>query len=110
MTKEEIQQQIIEMDSYLPIWKIEERLGMPKTTLQKVLSGERTLPKKWVKKLKDYFVPPVKNNTVVTPESKKEEELPVKDEQDGIPEFKNRAQRLVWESEQAIIKQQNNKK
>lgn len=56
MTKEQIQKEIEEMDAYLPVNKIEEALGMPPTTLQKVLSGKRTLPKKWVKVLEAYFV------------------------------------------------------
>lgn len=37
-----------------PIYKIEEDLGMPKTTLQKTVKGERGLPKKWAILLKDY--------------------------------------------------------
>jgi predicted transcriptional regulator len=37
-----------------PIYKIEEDLGMPKTTLQKTIKGERRLPKKWAILLKDY--------------------------------------------------------
>jgi hypothetical protein len=35
-----------ETDGYLPISKIEEKLGMPPTTLQKVLKGKRKLPAK----------------------------------------------------------------
>lgn len=56
MTKEEIQKQIAIMDAYVPVYKIEEKLGMPPTTLQKVLSGKRELPKKWLKILEAYFV------------------------------------------------------
>ena len=56
MTKEEIQEQIRIMDAYIPVYKIEENLGMPATTLQKVLSGKRELPKKWLKVLETYFV------------------------------------------------------
>ena len=56
LTKEQIQKEIEEMDSYLPVSKIEEALGMPPTTLQKVLKGTRTLPKKWQKPLEAYFV------------------------------------------------------
>lgn len=37
-----------------PIYKIEADLGMPKTTLQKAVKGQRTLPKKWATDLKDY--------------------------------------------------------
>lgn len=54
--KEQIQKEIEEMDAYLPVSKIEEKLGMPPTTLQKVLSGKRELPKKWLKSLESYFV------------------------------------------------------
>lgn len=56
MTKEQIQKEIEEMDAYVPVKTIEERLGMPPTTLQKVLKGERKLPKKWHKILEAYFV------------------------------------------------------
>lgn len=54
--KETIQKEIEEMDAYLPVSKIEEKLGMPPTTLQKVLSGKRELPKKWLRVLESYFV------------------------------------------------------
>lgn len=37
-----------------PISRIEEKIGMPKSTLQKALKGERTLPKEWAIKLKDF--------------------------------------------------------
>lgn len=56
MTKEQIQKEIEGMDAYIPVKKIEEKLGMPPTTLQKVLKGERSLPKKWIKVLEAYFV------------------------------------------------------
>lgn len=56
MTKEQIQREIEEMDAYVPVKTIEERLGMPPTTLQKVLKGERKLPKKWHKVLEAYFI------------------------------------------------------
>lgn len=56
MTKEQIQEELQQMDSYIPISKIEESLGMPPTTLQKVLKGKRELPKKWAKILDAYFV------------------------------------------------------
>lgn len=39
----------------IPIYQIEENLGMPKTTLQKAIKGERVLPKKWAIKLKESF-------------------------------------------------------
>ena len=56
LSKEQIQQEIKEMDGYLPISEIEKRLGMPPTTLQKVLKGTRKLPKKYEKVLEAYFV------------------------------------------------------
>jgi len=57
MTKEQIQKSIDDMAVYVPIYKIEETLEMPPTTLQKVLSGTRDLPKKWNKPLEAYFAP-----------------------------------------------------
>ena len=56
LTKEQIIKELEEMDGYLPISKIEERLGMPPTTLQKVIKGTRKLPKKYEKVLEAYFV------------------------------------------------------
>jgi len=56
LPKEQIIKELEEMDGYLPISKIEERLGMPPTTLQKVLKGTRKLPKKWEAILEKYFV------------------------------------------------------
>lgn len=64
-TKEQIQQEIEEMDGYIPVSKIEETLGMPPTTLQKVLSGKRKLPKKWIKVLEAYFVRKPGNNKLM---------------------------------------------
>ena len=55
MSKDEIQTKIDKMDRYLSVSKIEKELGMPSTTLQKVLKGKRELPKKWVKVVEDYF-------------------------------------------------------
>lgn len=37
----------------IPIYQIEKELGMPQTTLQKALKGERHLPKKWINKLRE---------------------------------------------------------
>lgn len=53
MKKEEI----IELLSKVitPIYQIEENLGMPKTTLQKAVKGERELPKKWSIKLLETY-------------------------------------------------------
>ena len=56
ISKEEIQKEIEEMDLWVPVYEIEKRLGMPPTTLQKVLKGTRALPKKWNKKLEAYFL------------------------------------------------------
>lgn len=56
MRKDEIQTKIDKMDKYLPISEIEKELGMPHTTLQKVLKGKRELPKKWVKVVENYFL------------------------------------------------------
>jgi hypothetical protein len=55
MTKEVLKKNIEDMEIYLPISKIEKNLGMPKTTIQQVLNGNRNLPKKWVKILEKYF-------------------------------------------------------
>lgn len=37
-----------------PILRIEEKIGMPRSTLQKVIDGDRDLPKEWALKLKDF--------------------------------------------------------
>lgn len=37
-----------------PIYQIEEQIGIPKTVLQKSMTGKRKLPKKWALLLKDY--------------------------------------------------------
>jgi len=55
MTRESIEKSISEMDVYVPIYKIEELLNIPPTTLQKVLSGKRVLPKKWNKPMEAFF-------------------------------------------------------
>lgn len=39
---------------YRPVCKIEDDLGMPKTTLQKAIKGKRSLPKRWSIELKEY--------------------------------------------------------
>ena len=49
MTKEEICSILDKVPT--PIYQIEVDLGMPKTTLQKAVKGERELPKKWALKL-----------------------------------------------------------
>lgn len=48
-----------------PIYQIEIDLGMPKTTLQKAIKGERVLPKKWALKLIEAF--PKKEEVVPPP-------------------------------------------
>jgi uncharacterized protein YlzI (FlbEa/FlbD family) len=55
MTKEQILKLIDGMEVYVPVYKIEEMLNMPPTTLQKVLSGKRVLPKKWDKPIEAFF-------------------------------------------------------
>lgn len=55
MTKEDIQKHIDAMPAYISISDIEKRVGMPATTLQKTLNGERDLPTKWIKPLQDFF-------------------------------------------------------
>lgn len=55
MDKDAIEKAISEMPTYVPVRIIERDLGMPKTTLQKVLKGGRELPKKWIKPLEAYF-------------------------------------------------------
>ena len=68
LTKEQIEKEIAEMNEWIPVSKIEERLGMPPTTLQKVLKGTRQLPKKWHKVLEAYFIPKIIENN--KPENK----------------------------------------
>lgn len=92
MNKEEIQKQIAIMDAYIPVYKIEEKLGMPKTTLQKVLKGERELPKKWLKVLEAYFVKKVEK--AIPPKTP-----PVE------PKNMSRIDKMVWEAEQEILNQ-----
>jgi len=48
----------------IPTYQIEANLGMPKTTLQKVLSGQRKrLPKKWALKLLEVYRKVDENNS-----------------------------------------------
>jgi hypothetical protein len=75
MTREQIQKEIEEMDAYIPVYKIEENLGMPPTTLQKVLKGERELPKKWFKVLDAYFGKGGRNKQEVTPKKEVVEDI-----------------------------------
>jgi hypothetical protein len=56
MTKEEIKKGIDEMEVYAPVTAIERDLDMPFSTLQKALSGTRSLPQKWHKPLRKYFL------------------------------------------------------
>lgn len=55
MTKEDIQKLIDAKPSYISISDIEKKVGMPATTLQKTLKGERELPIKWIKPLQDFL-------------------------------------------------------
>jgi len=61
MDKKEID--ILLREVTIPIYQIEENLGMPKTTLQKAIKGDRVLPKKWALKLKELF--PIKKEIVI---------------------------------------------
>ena len=74
LSKEEIRKEIENMDAWIPIYEIEKRLGMPPTTLQKVLSGNRELPKKWKNVLEAYFLA----NKKVTSKSIEIKESPLK--------------------------------
>lgn len=56
MTQEQIQQLHEEMQVYVPVCAIEKALNMPATILQKAITGKRSLPKKWVKPLQQYFL------------------------------------------------------
>lgn len=55
MTKEELCGILDKVPT--PIYQIEVELGMPKTTLQKAIKGERELPKKWTLKLLEAYPP-----------------------------------------------------
>lgn len=46
-----------------PIYKIEQELGMPKTTLQKAIKGKRELPKKWAIAVKSKYSPKIQDLT-----------------------------------------------
>lgn len=46
-----------------PIYKIEQELGIPKTTLQKAVSGKRELPKKWAIAIKAKYSPKIQDLT-----------------------------------------------
>lgn len=56
MNKSELE--VLLKDDATPIYKLEQELGMPPTTLQKALTGGRNLPKKWALKLKAKFTAP----------------------------------------------------
>jgi hypothetical protein len=56
MTKEEIKKGIDEMEVYATVTAIEKDLDMPFSTLQKALTGTRSLPQKWHKPLRKYFL------------------------------------------------------
>lgn len=55
MDKKEIERLLSQVAT--PIYQIEKSLGMPKTTLQKAIKGERELPKKWALKLASAYTP-----------------------------------------------------
>ncbi len=56
MDKKEIKQGIENLEVYTPVKQIEQAIGMPNTTIQQVLTGSRSLPAKWVKPLRKYFL------------------------------------------------------
>lgn len=59
MTKEELLK-LLENDP-TPIYQIEKKLGMPKTTLQKAVKGERELPKKWAIVIRSKYSPNIQD-------------------------------------------------
>lgn len=105
MTKSEIEKEINEMDVYVPVSKIEEILGMPITTLQKVLKGERKLPKKWGKKLEYYFIrcktPKTESKIRKMPLQMSEVDVHIKNVtyKEPIPEGLKGIDLAIWKSE-----------
>lgn len=75
MKKEEIEELL--KNEITPICQVEARLGIPKTTLQKAIKGERTLPQKWAIILK---------NAYENPFMKEAQRLPKKEEEYQEPE------------------------
>lgn len=73
MNKSELE--LLLKDDATPIYKLEQELGMPPTTLQKALTGGRNLPKKWALKLRAKFEP----KEAVPEPSNDKVELPEKD-------------------------------
>lgn len=55
MNKDELIKLLEEVDT--PIYQIESEIGMPKTTLQKAIKGQRDLPKRWRIKLLAKYPP-----------------------------------------------------
>lgn len=75
-----------------PVYQIEVDLGMPKTTLQKAIKGERKLPKKWAVKLLEIYGPktPIKPKESSKSEnnentSKQNQETIIKPDNDDSP-------------------------
>jgi len=73
MTKETIQSLIDGLQKYKSVKEIEIEVKIPPTTLQKVLKGERRLPKKWEKPLETYFGGSIKTEVQPSVEVKKPE-------------------------------------
>lgn len=73
-----------------PIYKIEQELKMPKTTLQKAVKGERELPKKWAIAIKAKYSPKIQDlthpNKVVVPITDKPKAANVAINTDGRPQ------------------------
>jgi len=60
-----------------PVYQIEADLGMPKTTLQKAISGKRKLPKKWAIKLQEVYGAKFEPVPVLKPKEEPKSALPV---------------------------------
>lgn len=102
MDKKEIERILSQVAT--PIYQIELMLGMPKTTLQKAIKGQRVLPKKWALKLQSAYIikkqpEKIEEKPVETPE------VPVTGEK---PIFKNEVDEWIWEEDQKKLN--NNKK
>lgn len=106
MTKEELLGILDKVPT--PIYQIEVALGMPKTTLQKAIKGERELPKKWILKLLEKYPPKLikiqdankKTNTV---KNLTENKPTINFVVDTTPAVRNEIEQMIWEEEQKLI-------
>ena len=89
MNIEQVKQLLDKMGKWIPDYKIEDFLGMPKNTLQKVLNEKekkkRELPKKWVIPLTDCVE---KKRFITMGISKKEVTEPIVEIKEQIKETK----------------------